>query len=204
MSKPQPQPGDLEAGLGAVAATTAAPKALADDVKAPAAAAKKVAVAETEDPRLRWAFVRKVYCILALQFAFTAGIAAAACYVRAVQRFLAHGRPAAVWPVFIAVLVSPLIGAFPPPLPSVHSDLVAEPEKVRLTPRGWVSFTAMWPMVRYRERHPLNLVLLGVFTLCCSLSIAVSASFTVGMDIPPGPIPPSTFCARFVPLLMSF
>jgi protein lifeguard len=125
---PKPQPGDLEA----VDATAAAAKveALADDVKAPAAAVKKVTVAEADDPRLRWAFVRKVYCILALQFAFTAGVAAAACYVRAVPRFFARGRPAAVWPVFIAVLVSPLIGAPPPPVPSdFGSCLIAERER---------------------------------------------------------------------------
>lgn len=112
---------DLEAGLVGKVDTAAAAekaKALGDDA-APAAAAaapakKKKVVADEEDPRLRWAFVRKVYSILALQFAVTAGIAAAACYVRAVPRFFEHGRPAAVWSVFIAILVSPLIGARPP------------------------------------------------------------------------------------------
>jgi hypothetical protein len=77
--------------------------------------------------------------------------------------------------------------------------------KVRLTPPRAVgySFAAMWPMLRYRERHPVNLVLLGVFTLCCSLSIAVSASTTVGMDIvvPRFLPPPSAVCSTS---LMSF
>lgn len=159
---------------------------------------KKVVVAEEEDPRLRWAFVRKVYSILALQFAATAGIAAAACYVRAVPRFFEHGRPAAVWPTFIAIAVSPLIGA---PLPlSLPSDLGScllragvgngKGTDTGCLPFGVCAFffffgvcacAAMIPMIRYRERHPVNLVLLGVFTLCCSLSIAVSASTTVGM-----------------------
>lgn len=40
----------------------------------------------------------------------------------------------------------------------------------------------MFPMLKYREKHPTNLVLLALFTLCCSLSIAVSASSTLGMD----------------------
>jgi hypothetical protein len=39
----------------------------------------------------------------------------------------------------------------------------------------------MFPMLKYREKHPRNLVLLALFTLCCSLSIAVSASTTLGM-----------------------
>ncbi|XP_066357964.1 protein LIFEGUARD 2-like [Miscanthus floridulus] len=38
----------------------------------------------------------------------------------------------------------------------------------------------MFPMLKYREKHPRNLVLLALFTLCCSLSIAVSASSTLG------------------------
>ncbi|KAK3120239.1 hypothetical protein QOZ80_9AG0684170 [Eleusine coracana subsp. coracana] len=63
-------------------------------------------VAEEDDPRLRWAFVRKVYCILALQCALTAGISAAACFVRPVPRFFEHGPPAARWPVVIAMTSS--------------------------------------------------------------------------------------------------
>jgi hypothetical protein len=39
-------------------------------------------------------------------------------------------------------------------------------------------------MMKYREKHPWNLVLLGVFTLCCSLSIAVTTSTSVGRDPP--------------------
>ena len=38
----------------------------------------------------------------------------------------------------------------------------------------------MFPMLKYREKHPTNLVLLGVFTLCCSLSIAMTTSTSLG------------------------
>lgn len=49
----------------------------------------------------------------------------------------------------------------------------------------WVVLCAvMFPMMKYREKHPWNLVLLGVFTLCCSLSIAVTTSTSVGRDPP--------------------
>ncbi|KAL6654026.1 hypothetical protein ACP70R_007491 [Stipagrostis hirtigluma subsp. patula] len=141
MSKPHC--GDLEAGAAADAAAGDAAK---DPAAAAAAKPKKVA---EEDPRLRWAFVRKVYAILALQFAATAGISFAACLVPAVPRFFTSGHPAAaVWTVYIAILVAPLI--------------------------------VMFPMLKYRERHPVNLVLLGLFTVCCSLSIAVATSTTVG------------------------
>ncbi|XP_062196922.1 protein LIFEGUARD 2-like [Phragmites australis] len=143
MSKPQAA--DLEAAAGVTAAAAENAKA----GEAPSAEAKpKKMVAEEEDPRLRWAFVRKVYAILALQFALTAAIAAAACFVRAVPRFFVYGPPAAVWPVYIVILIAPLI--------------------------------VMWPMFKYREKHPVNLYLLGLFTLCCSLSLAVAASTTAG------------------------
>ncbi|CAN6363238.1 unnamed protein product [Urochloa humidicola] len=138
MSKPQDA--DIEAGVpaGAAAAAKAADQA-AEPMKK---------VAEEEDPRLRWAFVRKVYAILSLQFALTAAVSVAACLVRAVPRFFTSGPPAAVWPVFIVILISPLV--------------------------------VMFPMLKYREKHPRNLVLLGLFTLCCSLSIAVTTSTSVG------------------------
>uniref|UniRef100_A0A804P0T1 BI1-like protein n=1 Tax=Zea mays TaxID=4577 RepID=A0A804P0T1_MAIZE len=136
----RPAPCDLEA---AVPAGSGAATAAAAQQEAPAA--KKVA--EEEDPRLRWAFVRKVYAILSLQFALTAAVAATACLVRPIPRFFASGPPAAVleW----------------------------------TTDRGFVC-AVMFPMLKYREKHPRNLVLLAVFTLCCSLSIAVSASTTLG------------------------
>ncbi|PVH34432.1 hypothetical protein PAHAL_8G217600 [Panicum hallii] len=140
---PKPQDADVEAaGPAADAAGKAAPAAAEE------AAKPTRKVAEEADPRLRWAFVRKVYAILSLQFALTAAVSVAACLVRAVPRFFATGSPAAVWPVFIGILVSPLI--------------------------------VMFPMLKYREKHPTNLVLLGVFTLCCSLSIAMTTSTSLG------------------------
>ncbi|CAO2149395.1 unnamed protein product [Urochloa humidicola] len=144
MSKPQPA--DLEAGV------VAAKKALDQEALAAAEVKEPMKkVAEEEDPRLRWAFVRKVYAILSLQFALTAAVSVAACLVRAVPRFFTSGPPAAVWPVFLVILISPLV--------------------------------VMFPMMKYREKHPRNLVLLGIFTLCCSLSIAVTASTSVGRAV---------------------
>jgi FtsH-binding integral membrane protein len=108
--KTPPEARDLEAAVPAAPAAAAAAEAKAAAAQQQAApAAKKVA--EEEDPRLRWAFVRKVYGILSLQFALTAAVAAVACLVRPIPRFFAYGPPAAVWPTFIVILVSPLIGA---------------------------------------------------------------------------------------------
>ncbi|WVZ50844.1 hypothetical protein U9M48_002058 [Paspalum notatum var. saurae] len=148
-TKPQTQDVDLEAAVPAdPAAAPAPPPEKAKVAEKQPAAAKPKKVADEEDPRLRWQFVRKVYAILALQFALTAAVAGTACLVRAVPRFFTTGPAAAVLPVYFAILLSPLV--------------------------------AMIPMLRYREKHPWNLVLLAVFTLCCSLSIAVAASTTLG------------------------
>jgi FtsH-binding integral membrane protein len=106
------QDADLEAGVPAGAAAAAGKKA--GQAPAPAEAeaeaeAKKKTVAE-EDPRLRWAFVRKVYAILSLQFAVTAAVSVAACLTSAVPRFFISASPAAFCTVFVVILVSPLVG----------------------------------------------------------------------------------------------
>ncbi|XP_020104911.1 BI1-like protein isoform X2 [Ananas comosus] len=126
--------GDLEAGAGGGGGgpASAGKGAAADAVLYPKM---------TEDPRLRWGFIRKVYAILAAQFVFTSGVAAAVSYVRPVPAFILSNT-AASWTVFVAVLLSP--------------------------------FLALWPMLRYRERHPINLVLLAVFTFCISLAVGLA------------------------------
>ncbi|KAJ3675583.1 hypothetical protein LUZ60_004625 [Juncus effusus] len=43
-------------------------------------------------------------------------------------------------------------------------------------------FTVMWPMIRFREKHPLNIIFLAIFTLCISLSVGISC-ITVGGKI---------------------
>ncbi|WOK91565.1 BI1-like protein [Canna indica] len=121
------------------------PSKAAGDVEtgmAPAAAAAAPLYPKmTEDPRLRWMFIRKVYAIIAVQFTFTAGVASIISFVRPIPKFLLSNTSAS-WGVFFALLLLPLL--------------------------------ALWPMLRYRERHPINLVLLAIYTLCVSLSIGVA------------------------------
>ncbi|RWV82928.1 hypothetical protein GW17_00055531 [Ensete ventricosum] len=63
----------------------------------------------TEDPKLRWAFIRKVYAILAAQFLLTAGVASVISFVRPIPAFLLSHTPASL-AVFFALLLLPLIG----------------------------------------------------------------------------------------------
>ncbi|PUZ68615.1 hypothetical protein GQ55_2G042200 [Panicum hallii var. hallii] len=90
-----------------------------------------------ESPQLRWAFIRKVYALVAMQLLATA---AAVYFVPAIRRFFAARTPAAV-AAFVAIILAPII--------------------------------LVLPMVFLRKRHPVNLVLLALFT--------VSMSFAVGL-----------------------
>ncbi|KAJ4755858.1 Bax inhibitor-1 family protein [Rhynchospora pubera] len=104
----------------------------------------------TEDPKLRWAFIRKVYTILSAQFAFTAAVAAVGAFVKPIPVFLLSHTPAA-WAVYIVVLLLPLL--------------------------------VMWPMLVYREKHPLNIILLALFTVCISLSVGISSALVGGRAV---------------------
>lgn len=42
------------------------------------------------------------------------------------------------------------------------------------------SFAVLIPLHHYQQKHPLNFVFLGLFTLCLSLSIGVACANTEG------------------------
>ena len=59
-------------------------------------------------PQLRWAFIRKVYALVAMQLMATVAVAAAVYFVPAIRRFFAARTPAAV-AAFVAIIVAPII-----------------------------------------------------------------------------------------------
>jgi len=61
-----------------------------------------------ESPQLRWAFIRKVYALVAMQLMGTVAAAAAVYFVPAIRRFFAARTPAAV-AAFVAIIVAPII-----------------------------------------------------------------------------------------------
>ncbi|KAG6473074.1 protein LIFEGUARD 1-like isoform X2 [Zingiber officinale] len=101
----------------------------------------------TEDPRLRWMFIRKVYAIIAAQFVFTAGVASVISFVHPIPDFLRSGTMPA-WGVIITFILLPLL--------------------------------VMWPMLRFRERHPINLVFLVIYTVSISLCIGLTSVIVGG------------------------
>lgn len=61
-----------------------------------------------EDPRLRWAFIRKVYSILSVQMLLTVVVAAIVVYVRPVALFFVS-TPAG-FGLYIFLIILPFIG----------------------------------------------------------------------------------------------
>ncbi|KAF9677632.1 hypothetical protein SADUNF_Sadunf08G0127800 [Salix dunnii] len=64
-----------------------------------------------EPPQLRWAFIRKVYVILALQLLLTVGVAATVVFVRPIPNFILHTTPGLA--IYIVFLVLTLILLWP-------------------------------------------------------------------------------------------
>jgi FtsH-binding integral membrane protein len=55
---------------------------------------------------MRWAFIRKVYVIVAMQMLVTV---AAVCFVPAIRQFFAERTPA-VFAAFVVIILAPIIG----------------------------------------------------------------------------------------------
>ncbi|KAJ6911109.1 protein LIFEGUARD 2-like [Populus alba x Populus x berolinensis] len=64
-----------------------------------------------EPPQLRWAFIRKVYIILAMQLLLTVGVAATVVFVRPIPRFILHTTPGLA--IYIVFLILTLILLWP-------------------------------------------------------------------------------------------
>ncbi|KAK3126516.1 hypothetical protein QOZ80_7AG0557790 [Eleusine coracana subsp. coracana] len=103
-----------------------------------------------ESPQLRWAFIRKVYVIVAMQMLATVAVAAAVYFAPAIRRFFA-ARTTAALVAFVAIIISPII--------------------------------LMVPMVFLRKRHPINLFLLALFTICESFAVGLGCLSAKGIIV---------------------
>ncbi|KAF0912785.1 hypothetical protein E2562_019010 [Oryza meyeriana var. granulata] len=93
-----------------------------------------------ESPQLRWAFIRKVYVIVAVQLLVTVAVAAAVNLIEPIKTFF-QGRKPEVLAAYVIILVAPLI--------------------------------MMLPMIYFRNKHPINLFFLFLFTVCISFSVGM-------------------------------
>ncbi|XP_052186380.1 protein LIFEGUARD 4-like [Diospyros lotus] len=102
-----------------------------------------------ENAELRWAFIRKIYSIVAIQLLLTAMVAAVIVFVRPIAIFFA--KTPAGFLLYIVILIIP--------------------------------FIVLCPLYHYHDRHPLNLFLLGLFTVTLSFGVGMSCAFTKGKII---------------------
>ncbi|THU69980.1 hypothetical protein C4D60_Mb08t20150 [Musa balbisiana] len=142
-----------------------------------------------ESPDLRWAFIRKIYMILTVQLALTAAVAAVVVSVKSISHFFVSSS--AGLGLYIFLIILPFIRIFISPFLRFYSLL----EKALILFRCvflFLEFMALFlvgnsavlcPLYIYRERHPVNLLLLGLFTLSISFAVGMSCAFTSGKVI---------------------
>ncbi|URE23281.1 hypothetical protein MUK42_26197 [Musa troglodytarum] len=99
-----------------------------------------------ESPQLRWAFIRKVYTIVALQIVITIGVAAAINLIAPVRDFLLD-RSTASFVAGVAIMILPFLGTYA------------------------------------NERHPINFVLLTLFTVCIGFAVGLACTTRGGAAI---------------------
>ncbi|KAF6177028.1 hypothetical protein GIB67_040926 [Kingdonia uniflora] len=102
----------------------------------------------TENPELRWSFIRKIYTILTIQLLLTVAVSAVLVFVTPIADFVVSSTLG--FSFYIVMLVLPLI--------------------------------ILCPMYIYRQRHPVNFIFLGVFTVCIAFGIGLSCAFSSGKN----------------------
>ncbi|KAL2922681.1 Protein LIFEGUARD 4 [Bienertia sinuspersici] len=99
-----------------------------------------------ENPQFRWAFIRKVYVIIAIQMLLTAAVASVVVFVRPISHYLVS-TPSG-FAIYIVILISPII--------------------------------IMCPLYAYMKQHPVNFILLGLFTVAVAFGVGMSCAFVKG------------------------
>ncbi|KAJ0033983.1 hypothetical protein Pint_24754 [Pistacia integerrima] len=111
-----------------------------------------------ESPQIRWAFIRKVYAILSVQFLLTVVVAAVVVFVEPIPNFFAKsGTPGLA--VYIVILILPFLRK----LFHFVEDLLV-----------------LCPLYVYHKHHPWNFILLMLFTINISFAVGLSCAFTEG------------------------
>ncbi|RVW54686.1 Protein LIFEGUARD 4 [Vitis vinifera] len=101
-----------------------------------------------ENPQLRWAFIRKIYSIVAVQLLLTIAVAAVVVTVHPIAYFfVSTGAGLALYIVLI-----------------------------------FVPFIVLCPLYYYHQRHPVNYLLLGVFTVSLAFVVGLTCAFTSGLE----------------------
>lgn len=102
-----------------------------------------------ESPELRWAFIRKIYSILAIQLIATVAVASVVVFVHPIAEFFVTTTAGLV--LYLVLIITP--------------------------------FIVLCPLYYYHQRHPVNYLLLGIFTITISFAVGLTCAFTSGKVI---------------------
>nr|QPF70274.1 lifeguard protein 1 [Carica papaya] len=102
-----------------------------------------------ENPQFRWAFIRKVYIIIALQLLLTAAVASVVVFVPRIPDFVLRT------PAGLAIYIGSVI----------------------------LSLILLCPLYVFHKKHPVNLILLVLFTVTFSFGVGLSCAFAPGKVI---------------------
>ncbi|KAJ7977347.1 Bi1-like protein [Quillaja saponaria] len=102
-----------------------------------------------ESPELRWSFIRKVYCIIAIQLLATIAVGAVVVSVRPISTFFVTTNAGLA--LYIILIITP--------------------------------FITLCPLYYYHQKHPVNYLLLGIFTFSLAFAIGLTCAFTSGKVI---------------------
>jgi FtsH-binding integral membrane protein len=137
-----------------------------------------------ESPQLRWAFVRKVYTILSIQMLLTIAVASVVVFVRPVALFFVSSPGG--FGLYIFLIILPFIGTCitrarahtqdRSPLFSFLDRQLTFPLSLCV----FIQTAVLCPLYYYYQRHPVNLLLLGLFTVAISFAVGLTCAFTKG------------------------
>lgn len=102
-----------------------------------------------EPPAIRWAFIRKIYSIIAIQLLVTIAVAAVVVSVHPIAVFFVS--TGAGLALYILLIILP--------------------------------FIVLCPLYYYHQRHPVNYLLLGIFTVSLAFAVGLTCAFTSGKVI---------------------
>lgn len=120
-----------------------------DDVEAGGGGSRPLYPMMMESPELRWAFIRKIYAIVAIQLLATIAVGAVVVTVHPISTFFVSTTGGLA--LYIVLIITP--------------------------------FIVLCPLYYYHQKHPVNYLLLGIFTISLGFAVGLTCAFTSGKVI---------------------
>lgn len=120
-----------------------------DDVETGGGGSRPLYPMMMESPELRWAFIRKIYAIVAIQLLATIAVGAVVVTVHPISTFFVSTTGGLA--LYIVLIITP--------------------------------FIVLCPLYYYHQKHPVNYLLLGIFTISLAFAVGLTCAFTSGKVI---------------------